>query len=171
MFTELRYDPMTGLLYWTVDRRNVKKDTIAGSLCKINKYIKIMVNKKNYQAHRVCWYLHYGSFPTNQIDHINGVRHDNRICNLREATDAENRQNSAKRKDNSSGYTGVCWSKKEGKFETRIYVNNKKIFLGYFDSAELAHQTYVQAKKNYHKFNPVERKKTNYPLALNVQIA
>ena len=130
---------------------------------------KIMVNKKNYYAHRVCWYLHYGSFPTKQIDHINGVRHDNRICNLREAPDGENKQNLPKRNDNTSGYTGVCWSKRDKKFEVRIYVNNKKIHLGYFKTAELGHQAYVEAKKQHHNFNSVERKKiTQYPLALYV---
>lgn len=169
MFNELRYDPVTGLLYWTIFKPNVKKDSVAGNFCNTHKYIKIMVNKKNYYAHRVCWYLHYGSFPTKQIDHINGVRHDNRICNLREATDGENKQNLPKRNDNTSGYTGVCWSKRDKKFEVRIYVNNKKIHLGYFDNAELAHQTYVEAKKQHHKFNSTERKKTtHYPLALYV---
>ena len=158
MFPEIRYDPTSGLLYWNVSKRNVTKDTVAGNFCNTHKYIKVMVNKKNYYAHRVCWYLHFGNFPKNQIDHINGIRHDNRICNLKEATDAEIRQNLSRRKDNSSGYTGVSWDKAKNKISAIIHVNNKKLFLGYFNTAELASHAYAEAKKEFHTFNPIERK-------------
>jgi hypothetical protein len=167
MFDCLRYEPLTGLLYWTTNKRNVKKDTVAGNYCNTHKYIKIMVNKKNYYAHRVCWYLYYNQFPSNRIDHINGIRHDNRICNLREATDAENSQNLSVRSDNKTGYVGVSWCKKRNKFESNIHVKNKKIFLGYFQTAELAYQAYIEAKAQHHEFNPIQRKQiTHYPLAL-----
>jgi hypothetical protein len=165
----LRYDPLTGLLHWKINKRNVKQGTIAGNFCNTHKYIKIMVNKKNYYAHRICWFLYYNKFPSKHLDHINGVRHDNRICNLREATEAQNSQNLSIRKTNKTGYVGVSWCKKTNKFYSRIHVNNKKIFLGYFETAELAYEAYAKAKITHHSFNPIQRTKpTNYPLALYI---
>lgn len=97
-------------------------------------YIRISLFGRKYQAHRVIWALHYGEWPKDQIDHINGVKSDNSIVNLRVVTDAENRKNMPLRSDNKSGVSGVrhrknCWI-------TEIVVNRKNIHIGCFENFE-----------------------------------
>lgn len=91
MFDDLNYEPSTGEFIWNVSKRSVKKGTKAG--CKMtNGYIAIRVNNKLYLAHRIAFYKMFGRFP-NQIDHINRVRDDNRLENLREVTPRKNSTN------------------------------------------------------------------------------
>ena len=95
----------------------------------------------NYFAHRVIWALHYGEWPSQHIDHINGVRTDNRIENLRVVDDLENARNMARRKGNRSGAQGVWWDQVRRKWQVSI---GGKGYIGYF--AEL-HDA-VEARKN-----------------------
>ena len=110
-------------------------------------YLVCKINNKNYLAHRIIWLMTYGSFPTDQIDHINGIKTDNRICNLREATTSQNKMNSSKYKNNTSGYKGVIWY--QGKWCARIGINSKSIYLGCFTDLEEAAQTYKEAELKY----------------------
>jgi hypothetical protein len=98
-------------------------------------------------AHRVCWAAHYGEWPADQVDHINGDRTDNRIANLRLATNRENSINSAKNKNNTTGFTGV--SRHRGRFRAQIKVYGRQIFLGYFDCPEAAYKAYCAAKDEH----------------------
>ena len=66
---------------------------------------------KRYKEHRLIWLYHYGEWPKECIDHINGIRDDNRIENLREATNQQNQFNRKSEKDSSSQYKGVSWCK------------------------------------------------------------
>ncbi|MDA6684686.1 HNH endonuclease signature motif containing protein [Escherichia coli] len=77
-------------------------------------YLMIMINGKAYPAHRLAWLIVYGTMPDGFIDHINRVRTDNRISNLRLVTHSENMQNRKIQKNNKSGYRGVSWDAKEG---------------------------------------------------------
>ena len=89
---------------------------------------------KIVKQHRYIWEKANGPIPAGmQIDHINGKRDDNRLENLRLATNQENAQNAKRRKDNASGVTGVCWYERYGKWHSRIQVDGEKIHLGYFD--------------------------------------
>lgn len=129
----LRYDPVTGYLYWLTTRTNsIKKGKRAGSLHPTG-YIRIEVDKKKYAAHRLIWLIQYGKFPLHQIDHINGIRHDNCLKNLRTVTRQENFKNQRIAKNNKSGLIGVYWNKNIKKWHARIGVNKTKIHLGYFD--------------------------------------
>jgi hypothetical protein len=94
----LNYDSNSGLLTWRIDRGyKYKAGTIAGTLS--NKgYIHIKIGGVRYTAHRLAWVIYYGSEPTNEIDHINRIRNDNRISNLRDVTKSENCRN---RSDNT----------------------------------------------------------------------
>lgn len=96
----------------------------------------------------------YGKWPAKQIDHINRDRLDNRIANLREATDAENRQNMGLSVTNKSGVTGVTWDKQRKKWFAKITHNYKQIPLGRFDNIKDAENAYVEAKKRLHTFEP-----------------
>jgi hypothetical protein len=118
---------------------------------------QIQINKKLYLEHRLVWLWYHGHLPTKNIDHRNGIRDDNQITNLREATYSENQQNLAKFKNNTSGFTGVSFHKPTGKWQALIQINGKKYHLGLYDTPEEAHDAYLKAKSELHTFNPVPR--------------
>jgi hypothetical protein len=138
------YFPETGKLF----RNSNKKFT---NSLDVHGYIQVGYMKKIYKAHRLIWAIVHGEFPKGQIDHINNIRHDNRIDNLRDVTQQQNANNKKEKfKTNTSGYKGVCWNKRSKKWQSCISVNNKTIYLGVFEDAELAHKAYLNAKKAYH---------------------
>jgi len=95
--------------------------------------------------------------PENEIDHINGIRNDNRICNLREATKSENAQNQRKAPSHnkSTGLIGASFDKRYKKFESKIHINGKSKFLGYFKTAIEAHNAYLTEKRLIHPFGTI----------------
>ena len=105
--------------------------------------IGITINKKSYNlmAHHFAWYYVHRNFDINQIDHINGIRNDNRISNLRNVNHNENQWNRTKAK----GYYN-----KNGRFAAQISINYKVIHLGYFDNENEARTAYLKAKQKYH---------------------
>lgn len=116
-------------------------------------YLRICINKKHYMAHRLAWLYVYGEFPSKFIDHIDNVRTNNCIKNLRIASKLQNAQNIKKsHKDNKCGLLGVYLHKKSGLYHSRIMINGKQISLGYFKSAVSANVAYIKAKKDLHKF-------------------
>ncbi len=114
----LEYRPDSGLFIYKERRGRKKPGDVAGRTHKSG-YVYIVINRVNYLAHRLAWFYVNGSFPKSQIDHINRVRNDNRIENLREATGAENMQNYSKPTTNKSGVVGVFWNKKKQQLERR----------------------------------------------------
>ena len=102
------------------------------------------------KAHIIAFMLYHKRLPDMQIDHINGLRDDNRICNLREAERCQNIQNQKIRPDNKSGYKGVIWSKEKQKFRVEIQARGKRFNLGYFLTAERAALAYNKAAKELH---------------------
>ncbi|MCA7635099.1 HNH endonuclease [Escherichia coli] len=115
---------------------------IAGSIDEKG-YVRISVNKKVCRAHRIAWISFYGSEPDGEIVHINGIKSDNRICNLRVVDDKQNSRNRKKPINNRSGVIGVAYYKKNKKWGAYINSDNKKIFLGLYDDISLA----VNARK------------------------
>lgn len=101
-------------------------------------------------AHRVAWAIHYGKYPDQFIDHINGVRGDNRITNLRDVSKELNCKNTKRRKDNRSGYPGVY--KYKNRYIAHIRINGKLEVIGRFDSALDAHnfREIEKLKYGYH---------------------
>ena len=145
----LDYDPDTGLFRWKIKPcKNVDIGDIAGT--NRDGYIVIGVNRKQYRAHRLAWLYMTGSWPLNQIDHINRIKNDNRISNLREATQQKNNFNLGGAKNNTSGYKGVTWYEPSKKWKAQIGVNGKNIHLGYFIDPLEASEAYQKAKEKYH---------------------
>ena len=97
-----------------------------------NGYRLVSINGEQVLAHRVVFALVHGFWPTKQIDHINGDRLDNRPCNLRQVSPLENNRNTKRRSDNTSGHTGVVWSKLRQKWIATIHCNGKPVHLGIF---------------------------------------
>ena len=145
----LRYDPDTGKLYWLDDRHGAVRSGDEAGCFDVKGYRIIEFLGKAYKAHRVAWYLHYGSWPEKFIDHINGNKSDNRITNLRDVTRGQNRQNIKKAYgSNKTGFLGVCY--KQGKYLAQIKSEGKKRYLGYFSTPEEAAEAYWKAKKELH---------------------
>ena len=144
----LLYDKDTGIFTWkknTGYKKNIGK--IAGS----NRlgYIRIGINNKEYSAHRLAWLYVYGNFPKGQIDNINHDTSDNRICNIRDVSNHENRKNMSIGKNNTSGITGVSIRKSTGRWRATISHNRKSIHLGYFSTKEEAIKVRKEAEIKY----------------------
>ena len=120
----------------------------AGTL-KPDGYRYIGVDGKVFSAHRLVWMYIKGTEPI-EVDHINGIRSDNRVVNLRSVTRAENAQNRRKSPRNQSGFTGV--SRHRGKWQAQIGVNGKLQHLGIWSTPDAAHAAYTEAKTRLHLF-------------------
>lgn len=91
-----------------------------------------------YFAHRVLWGMYTGAWPKDQLDHINGIRSDNRICNLRQVSNAENSRNVAMRRNNTSSVVGVGWHELTGKWRASITLEGRMRHLGLFADFDMA---------------------------------
>jgi hypothetical protein len=146
----LRYDSETGLIYWVAKGKGMIKKKAAGTLLHSG-YLGICIGPKRWQAHRVAWALHHGEWPKDQIDRINGVKTDNRICNLREATNCQNSKNLGLSKANKSGTKGVSYEKYTDRWKATIRVDGKSISIGRFNSIEEAAQARKLADQKHFK--------------------
>jgi hypothetical protein len=147
----ISYDPKTGVFRWLVDRGGgVRAGDVAGSVGKDSGYIFICVYNRLYRAHRLAWLYVTGRWPAAEIDHINLVRADNRFANLREASHSENCRNRRRQKNNVSGVRGVHMDKRRGKWQARIKVNGRKLYLGMFTDIADAAAAYAEAASRYH---------------------
>jgi len=145
----LAYDPKTGAFSWRVNVVNVKAGSPAGSKTAL-KYLLVRIDKCQIYAHRLAWFYVYGVWPEQQVDHINGVRDDNSIGNLRLASQSQNSCNGVLRSTNTSGYRGVSWNKEKKKWVARIVKDKKQHVLGYFASKEEAYYAYLKAARELH---------------------
>lgn len=128
---------------------------IAGVRCG-NGYTAIAIKNKKYYAHRLAILMVTGKWPNHQVDHVNGDRSDNRLCNIREASQYENMQNCTF-STNNSGYTGVSFKAKTIRWIAQINAYGKQIYLGSFKTKEEAAKAYLKAKSKLHTFNPTPR--------------
>ena len=144
------YDPETGVLTWR-SGQNKGKPIVS----KDKKYLRVILNFEGRQyglfAHRIAFALMTGAWPANEIDHHNGIGHDNRWDNLREATHRQNKQNlGGPMRSGSSGLLGVSPSRH--RWKASIKTNGKQKHLGYFPTKEEAYQAYLAAKAKVHPF-------------------
>ncbi len=162
----LRHEPETGKLFWmprTPDMFNTGKRDVEKS-CKIwnscwsgaealkspahGYFIGSIFGKIKY-AHRVIWAIHYGSWPSGQIDHINGDGMDNLLVNLRDVSMQDNNRNKRINVNNTSGHLGVVWNKSGAVWHSRIKVLGKFVHLGSFHRKEDAIDARKSAEAEY----------------------
>ena len=120
----------------------------------------IGVDRKLYSAHRLAWLIAYGEFPKYQIDHINAIRSDNRMTNLRACTQKQNNENTSPRRKDV--LMGVVVNQKHGTFYARIGHQGRTLYLGSFTTQEAAHLAYQEAKQRLHRFQPTLRAATKH---------
>lgn len=148
----LNYDEKTGEFWWKVALSNrVRLDIPAGCLSKSLGYKVYRIHSNLYYGHVLAWFYVHRTWPVNTIDHIDGVKNNNRICNLREATKAEQTRNRKANKNNSTGYKGVSLC--DGKYKSQIKTRGRSYFLGLFDNPIDANEAYrVAAEKMFGEF-------------------
>jgi hypothetical protein len=146
---QLIYDPDTGEFTWSVAKPRIHVGMSAGNRTRKG-YVVLELNGRQYKAHNLAWAMHYGYWPKAFVDHINGVRHDNRIANLREATGTDNARNRALSRNNVSGVSGVTWRDSHKAWCARITVNNKRLHLGYYGSLDDARAARYAAERQYY---------------------
>jgi hypothetical protein len=162
----LSYDPETGKLFWNYRPLDLFEKMQAWAAWNTkwagqeaftsidnHGYYQGRVCSRHMQAHRVIWAVVKGRWPSEQIDHINGIRTDNRLQNLREVSVSENRKNQRRRSNNTSGVTGVSWARTKQKWLADIRVNGKQIYIGRFDDFEdaVAARKAAEAKYGFHE--------------------
>lgn len=147
----LDYDPLTGDFKWR--SAQAPRMSVGSSAGSRGQYLRIKIDGSHYMAHRLAWLITHGSWPREQIDHVDEDKFNNRLDNLRPASDRQNKQNvSVPYRNNKSGFQGVNFHKRHQKFQAQIQVDGRKIHLGYFDTPEKAHEAYAEAKRTHHGF-------------------
>jgi len=144
------YDKETGLF---VRIKAISNTKIGDVLRKKDSkgHLQVRIDGKMYSVHRLVWLYVFGVFPSGQIDHINGIRSDNRFNNLRNVSKSINAQNiHGARKDSKTKLLGASFHKASGKYVSQISINKKIIHLGLFLTPEEAHQKYILAKRTLH---------------------
>lgn len=149
----LRYEPETGYFFWLFTKGRAKSD-VPCSLKNKDGYIRIGIDGGTHSAHRLAWIFVHGEIPDLCIDHINRIKDDNRIANLRLVTRSENQQNKTVEKNTVSGVKGVSWNKSSSGWQTQIAHQGRHIYIGTFKSISEAEIAYSKAASELHKFNP-----------------
>lgn len=153
----LTYDPASGVFtrkVKTSSRARLNKEV--GSIDSRG-YRQICLLGRLHLAHRLAWVYVYGEWPSEQIDHINRNRLDNRIANLRVVTCSENSQNSGMWRNNTSGHKGVYWNKPRQQWTALMMHARKRLYLGHFDDqyeAVMARKTAEALLYTVQRFEP-----------------
>ena len=144
----LQYDPEKGLFFWKLAPKNHQRlqEYAAGGIA--TGYVMIKIDGHKYKAHRLAWLYMNGVWPSGDIDHINGCPLDNRMANLRIATNPQNQANRLRDrgKDTPKGVRKLP----SGRFQARITVTNRQILLGTFESSDEAQEAYFQASNQHY---------------------
>lgn len=150
----LKYNPDDGLFTWikkpAARSNRIKPGDIAGCRKNDSGYIVINIDGSSFRAHRLAWFYVHGYWPDGNIDHINNIKDDNRICNIREASDSENGWNTGKPSTNTSGVKGVSWEKQTKKWLAQCWVSGKHYRVGRFSSFDAAVDAMAKFRERHH---------------------
>jgi hypothetical protein len=150
MVKVLSYDPETGLFTRITTYSNRAKEYGKVGYTSIRGYIVMNLFGEKHYAHRLAWLYVNKRWPNGEIDHINGNKSDNRLCNLREATSSQNMSNRGVQSNSKSGVKGVVLDEKSGKWQAYCRVNKRSKYLGIFDTKEAAAAAYDEYAKIHH---------------------
>lgn len=145
----LAYDSGTGIIVWRVQIGQRRPGEEAGGFDGRRRH-RIRLDGHLYLSHRLAWLLHYGEWPSEVIDHIDGDPSNNRISNLRSATQAQNTWNSRRRSDNTSGVRGVSWAAAKRKWVAQLTVNGRSVLRRRFNNKSDAVAAYRNAAKAHY---------------------
>ena len=140
----LQYDESNGTFYWRRNSGKGKAGSVAGTSNQKG-YTVIRCQGRNYYAHRLAWFFVHGVWPSGEIDHLDRVKSNNRLANLRVATSSQNKHNTTRRADNTSGFKGVSWRPSQLKWNARICIEGRNRSLGMFATPEQASAAYQAA--------------------------
>lgn len=153
----LHYDPETGVFTWRVSTRGHAVGQTAGCVSKTNRHRVIGIDRVTYRAARLAWLYVFGRWPLDVVDHVNGVRSDDRLSNLRDVSAAVNAQNRRHpRRGARSGLLGVSFDPRDSQrrpWRVQIWVGGvggRNLKLGRFADPQIAHQVYLEAKRRLH---------------------
>jgi hypothetical protein len=141
------FDYRDGKLYWKKARSKIQIGKETGSLTMYG-YYGTKLNGKFYKTHRLIFMWHYGFLPS-QVDHINGIRNDNRIENLRPATNGQNQHNAKIGKNNTSGIKGVY--KHKNKWRVRLMIDGVSKSFGLYNDIDYAKFVADAMRYKYHQ--------------------
>ena len=141
----LSYNPVTGIFRWKISSSNCAKVGAVAGGQNPRGYWDVTLDGTLHKAHRLAWFYMKGKWPSKQIDHINGVSHDNRIENLRDVSNRKNQQNQYKHR--RGALVGANYMKHMSKWRARITIDGERVYLGYFDTEKKAHEAYLTALK------------------------
>jgi len=151
----LDYSAEEGIFRWkAMTGSRVVPGRVAGAIQR-DGYWRIKIFRRLYAAHRLAWLASHGYWPDGQIDHINRIKTDNRISNLRIVSASANAQNKIMDSKNTSGFRGVSWQAKSNKWVAQIGVNGKQKYIGLFSEKHEAYAAYLNAAKKFHTHNPL----------------
>ncbi len=140
----LDYNPETGAFTRKIGSSRSPVGSVVGNPWGSTGYLCCCVDAKRYSLHRLAWFYVHGMWPPNDVDHINGVKTDNRLTNLRCATRSQNMRNMGPPRHNTSGFKGVCFDKMNGKWLAYIQIDRKIKNLGRFETIEEARDAYAR---------------------------
>lgn len=144
-----KYDPNTGIFTNNISRGRAKAGAVAGSIG-ADGYLRVKVDYVDHYLHRLAWLHEYGALPERQIDHENEVKTDNRISNLRSASNSQNGQNKPIQSNNSSGFKGVSLHRKSGRWFAYAQLNGCRTSAGYHATRELAAAASARLRERLH---------------------
>lgn len=145
----LNFDPQTGVFTRRTKTTRSPVGEVVGSMHHKG-YLRMSVDGRIYWAHRLAWLHEKGEWPNGALDHINRIRTDNRIANLREASSAENNCNVTIPKTNTSGVKGVSWNEECRKWRVKVVMNRKPYYGGMFSCIEDANQVVTALRAKLH---------------------
>lgn len=143
----LDYNPETGILTWKINKQKIVIGSEAGHK-RSDGYRRICIDAKLYYSHSIAFMIYTGKW-IDLIDHKNQIRDDNRILNLIPSNKSENGKNSKKSSNNTSGYNGVYFFKRDKNWQVKVTSEGKQIHIGYFENIEDAIEARNKANVKY----------------------